>query len=363
MKLLMGLGYSETVIRNSNYRFIYLGQVSGILPNTTYDIRVKAKVGGAYSTYGALCQVTTPGGDLSTQLTSSDCGITLSSYSEYVICDYLAGATEYEYEITNGGLSFSQTMVRPSSHRFLYLNQVIGIQDGVTYDIKVRANVGGSYTSYGNACQVTTPAGGLTTKLRDADCGSTLVDSATFITCDYVPGATQYEYEIVNSSLSYSQTVVRPSNYKFIYLSSVSGVLYNTTYDIRVRAYVSGSWINYGTMCQVTTSISAGAVGGGATARIINGENEPNGEEQTELMIYPNPNQGEYMFVELTSLAQNSELIVTDISGKQIQREKLMTEDSNYKTTIKFDQKLESGFYLVTIVSNGKPVTKKLIVR
>lgn len=356
-----GLGYSQTIIRNSNYRFIYIGTITGILSNTTYDIRVRAKVGGSFGSYGATCQVTTPINNFSTQLMSNYCNYTLSSYSELIKCDYLEGATEYEYEITNGGLGFSQTVLKPSTYRFLYLSQVAGISDGVTYDIRVRAKINGVFTNYGASCQITTPAG-FTTKLRDIDCGKTLPDSATYITCDYISGATQYQYEIVNSSLSFIDTVIRPSNYRFIYLNSVSGVQYNKTYDIKVRAYVNGSWTNFGTMCQVSTAGSA-IDNQEATSRLSNHNQIENEIIPTTLTIYPNPNQGEYLFVELADLSPNSELIVTDIYGKQVERMILNTEESHYNTTVRFTNKLTSGFYLVTVVSNGQSITKKLIVR
>ncbi|MCB9363913.1 MAG: PKD domain-containing protein [Flavobacteriales bacterium] len=356
-----GLGYSETVIRNSNYRFIYLGTVTGILSNTTYDIRVRAKVGGSFGNYGSTCQVTTPISNLSTQLMSNYCNYTLSSYSELIKCDYLEGATEYEYEITNGGLSFSQTVIKPSTYRFLYLNQVAGINDGVTYDIRVRAKINGVFTSYGTSCQVTTPVG-FTTKLRDIDCGKVLPDSATYITCDYIAGATQYQYEIVNTTPSFIDTITRSSNYRFIYLNSVSGVQYNTTYDIRVKIKVSGVWGNYGPVCQVTTPASA-IVNGGTTSRLADNNEFEEKINPTTLTIYPNPNQGEYLFVELADLAPNSELVVTDIYGKQVERMILNTEESNYNTTVRFKNKLTAGFYMVTVHSNGQSITKKLIVR
>jgi PKD repeat protein len=356
-----GLGYSQTIIRNSNYRFIYLGTITGILSNTTYDIRVRAKVGGSFGNYGATCQVTTPINNFSTQLMSNHCNYTLSSYSELIKCDYLEGATEYEYEITNGGLGFSETVLKPSTYRSLFLSQVAGISDGVTYDIRVRAKINGVFTNYGASCQVTTPTS-FTTKLRDIDCGKTLPDSATYITCDYIPGATQYQYEIVNATPSFIDTITRPSNYRFIYLNSVLGIQYNKIYDIKVRAYVNGSWTNFGTVCQVTTPASA-IVSGDAVSRLANNNEVENENIPTTLTIYPNPNQGEYLFVELADLSPNSELVVTDIYGKQIERMILNTEDSNYNTTVKFTNKLTSGFYLVTVHSNGQSTTKKLIVR
>ncbi len=358
-----GLGYNQTYVRYGHtYRFVYLSNVPGIQNGTTYDVRVRAKVGGIFGSYGTVCQVTTPGTSITTQLRSSDCGIAMSSYNNYIICDYVSNATEYEYEFVNAGLGYNQTVVRTNPiYRFVYVHQVPGIQNNTTYDVRVRAKIGGVYTSFGAVCQITTPAG-LTTKLRDNDCGSTMVSYSNYITCDYVSGATEYEYEFVNTGLSYNQTMLRTNpTYRFLYVNNVPGIQLGTTYDVRVRAKVGGAFTAYGPICQLTTP---------ATLRTASVEESKNQDiistidkSNVEMIIYPNPNQGDFIYLELNGLQSTTELIVTDVSGKVIQQKVLNTDSENYNSTIRFNEKLNSGFYIITVVSGDQKITKKLIVR
>ena len=358
-----GLGYNQTYVRgNPNYRFVYVNNVPGIQDGITYDVRVHAKVGGSYGSYGTVCQVTTPASPVTTHLRSQDCGIAMTSYLNYIMCDYVQGATEYEYEFVNTGLGYNQTIVRTNpTYRFVYVSDVPGIQNNTTYDVRVRAKLNGVYTAYGSVCQVTTPASSITTQLRASDCGIVMSSYSNYITCDYVQGATAYEYEFVNTGLGYNQTYLRSNpSYRFVYVDSLPGIQLNTTYDVRVRAKVNSVFTAYGNICQVTTPVSAKM-------------GNPYVEEQPEIsdarennlvmVIYPNPNQGEFVYVEVQGLTENTEILVTDIFGKTIAERQINADYGNYNGTIRFDKKLSSGFYMVTVISGGQKTTKKLIIR
>ncbi len=322
----VGLSYNQTVIRNYKWRFIYLYEIPGIQNNTTYNIRVRAKVGGIYSSYGTVCQLTTPISSVTTNLIQNDCGINMTSYNNYITCEYVSSATEYEYEFVNTGLSYTQTIVRSNpKYRFVYVHEVPGIQLNTTYDVRVRAKINGVYTSYGSVCQITIPSNPITTQLRSSDCGIIMSSYSNYITCDYVANATEYEYEFVNTGLSYTQTYLRTNpNYRFVYVNNVPGIQLSTTYDVRVRAKVNGVFTQYGTICQITTPPSA-------RYGII--ENEEvviyNDElaNDIRLTIYPNPSQGEFVYMELKSSEDISELIVTDITGKIVHQQNLQTDD------------------------------------
>ena len=137
------------------------------------------------------------------------------------------------------------------------------------------------------------------------------------------------------------------------------GILLNTTYDVRVRAKVGGVYSSYGPVCQVTTP---------PTLRTFN--NDP-GEESVatqtkvtpDVAIYPNPNQGEFIYVELKNLEPNSSVLVIDLSGKVVDQRILQTDSDSYSGTIRFSEKLKAGFYFVTILSGETKATEKLIVR
>ena len=79
----------------------------------------------------------------------------------------------------------------------------------------------------------------------------------------------------------------------------------------------------------------------------------------SDLVVYPNPNQGDFVYIDLNDFDSYAELFIIDISGKIIQQQ---TIDSSV-STIRFNEKLKAGFYFITVVSDNNKITKKLVVK
>ena len=241
-----GLGYSQVITKN-NSNFI-LSQFTGLANNTTYSVTVSVFIFGAWDVYGPLCTITTPLNLPLTKLSTGSCGATATSYSQLLFADAVSGATQYEYKLENTSLSYSQTFAK-SNNNFI-LAQFANLANNTTYSVSVRSFVGGSWSNYGVACNVTTP-GAPTTQLSASSCGSTPSSYNQLLFADAVTGATQYEYRLQNTALSYSQTFVK-SNNNFI-LSQFTGLVNNTTYTVTVRPFINGAWSVFGSGCNVTT--------------------------------------------------------------------------------------------------------------
>ena len=109
------------------------------------------------------------------------------------------------------------------------------------------------------------------TKLRDDFCNDSLSSTNELIYCDGVSGSVDYEFWFVNASLGYDQTIttvsVWGSSYgyrNYLKLYYLPGIQYGYTYDVKVRAKISGVWGEYGTLCQLTllgTKLSVGYCG------------------------------------------------------------------------------------------------------
>jgi PKD repeat protein len=355
-----GLGYLQTISKPYQWRNVYMYLVPGILNNTTYDVRIRSKRNGIWSSYGPTCQITTPVNSTTTHLRDSDCGLVMTDYVDYIMCEAIPGATEIEYEISNTLLGYLQTQTKSYQYRTCYLYLIPGIQNNTTYNVRVRAKINGVYTNYGSICQVTTPTNSVTTELRSGDCGRVLSSYQDHILCNIMPGAS-FEYEFSNISLGFYQVVARPASARHLYVNQVPGILINTTYDVRVRGSINGVYTDYGATCQVTTP---------ATARFENSFDQAQNtlidnisNNNLDLIIYPNPSQGEFIYLDLTGIQTNTELFVTDISGKVVHQQQIDTDIDNYNGTVRFNEKLNSGFYFVTIVSGDQKITKKLVVR
>jgi subtilisin family serine protease len=191
-----------------------------------------------------------------TQLRTQDCGKQNLALNAAIICNAVAGATNYDFEFTN--LSNNAVGVKTTTSNSVGLSSVSpAIQFGTQYNVRVRAKVGGVYGNYGPVCLigiVCNPSicGVPLTQLRTAECGklnfSPLTGQAV---ADAVAAASQYEFEFRNitTNVVYA-TKLQTSN--VLVLSTVAPALqWNTQYNVKVRAYIAGIAGTYGNNCVI----------------------------------------------------------------------------------------------------------------
>jgi PKD repeat protein len=240
-----------TRVRGSSANDMRCTWVSGIKYGRTYNVRVRALVGGQWTEFGVTCQITTPVYP-GTQLIAGDCNSTLTTFDQQIFCDPIIGASNYEWEFVHTGSGFSTTRLRGNGYRNMYCTWVPGLKYGLTYQVRVRSFVGGEWTDYGSVCSLTTP-GNPGSKLIDSDCNSTLNTFDQQFFCDPISGATNYEWEFVHAGSGFSTTRLRGNGYRNMYCTWVPGLKYGFTYDVRIRAYVGSEWTDYGSVCSLTT--------------------------------------------------------------------------------------------------------------
>gem|GEM_PF-6850515 len=76
---------------------------------------------------------------------------------------------------------------------------------------------------------------------------------------------------------------------------------------------------------------------------------------KTSLNIFPNPCDGNFT-IELTENSGNTKIIITDVSGKQVDFTKTASEN---RLSIFIE---DNGLYFLTIISNGTKHTEKIVV-
>jgi hypothetical protein len=284
------LSYTQTKVNTSPN--CNLSMFTGITNSATYNINVRAFVMGVWSPYGPTCTITAPN-SATTQLSPGSCGSSPSSLTSGIFANSVTGASQYEYQLTNSSLSYTSSIVRTAPN--FNLSMFSGLQNSTTYSAQVRVNIGGSWGSYGAVCTLTTPAIP-TTSLSSGSCGSSPATFITGIFANAVTGATQYEYRLINSSLSYTSSITRGgSNFN---LSMFTGLQNSTTYTSDVRVFVGGSWGNYGAVCTLTTpgipttSLSAGSCNSFPTSYYTSGlfVNQVPGATQYEYTLYNTAN-------------------------------------------------------------------------
>lgn len=351
------LGYSQSAFSNSNAPKIKLINVTGLQYGQTYDVKVKAKFAGVWGAFSSICQITLMPFP-TTSLSAGSCGATGLTPTSYIWCNPIAGATDYEYTISNSSIGYSQVKYRGTLHSSIHLTMFTGLLYGETYDVVVKAKVGGVWGPAGSTCQITLSSLP-TTSLHASSCGATGLNKSSYIKCIAIPGATDYEYTITNTSLGYSQVRTRGSLHTTICLNVFSGLLPNTTYDVTVKAYVSGLWSSTGASCTISTS-SFAAIIDDHLSDLRNLEVLTSDLGKQNFNVYPNPvSKNSFLNIELAEQSSIT-LIISDIMGRLI-FEKTYSDVKLFQVALS-ELQLEQGAYTLSIVNGTEIQNKKLFI-
>lgn len=187
------------------------------------------------------------------QLSAGSCGATLTSMSNVLSSDAKAGATDYRYQIEHTTAGLIAIYTKGAADNQFSLSSIPGLKYGTIYSIKVAAFVGGAWSPYGTACNVTTPP----TQLNGTSCGVVLTTLADDLFSYPVEGATNYRYEVKHAATSFTSVYTRGANDNLFRMSLVSGVTTSKIYTVSVAAFVGGAWQSYGLVCNVQTPVPA----------------------------------------------------------------------------------------------------------
>lgn len=224
-------------------------QQAGSLSPGTYTVTVTDANNCTNSAFGVVSKDSCSSVDTTSLVI---CGQTISDVGVYLYCAPRANVTQYQWKVENAGISYSRTYVHSSpTSNYLRLGWLGDVSYGTTYQVSVRVEQDGQWGNYGRECDIT--VGSMpTTKIVDAQCGSSVSNLGDYIYCDQIVGAEAYEWEITNAGLGYNRTYESSSMY--LRLGWFGDISYGETYDIRVRARVNGSWGSYGSSCAITTA-------------------------------------------------------------------------------------------------------------
>ena len=107
-----------------------------------------------------------------------------------------------------------------------------------------------------NGCEGTSRAASMvtlfgipTTKINTAQCGTTIATIDANISANIITGAEMYRFQVTNGGTS---NVFEVNKYNFN-LTQTPGILYGTTYGVRVAVQMGGIWGAYGVSCNITT--------------------------------------------------------------------------------------------------------------
>jgi hypothetical protein len=300
----------------------------------------------------------------------------------------LATGYQFWFYNPNGGLSFKRAQA--STHCLL---STLPLAQGVLYNVKVRALVGGVYNNWGPACRMmlnNALASCPRTKLLDLpgnqylSCGqsrtigtSQLVHARPVkrLVNDGPPCANafwqnanryQFRFRIVSENV-----VILKTSATGQYWVNTNGLVCGKTYEVDVRA----SFNNGSTWCVTTPNPnSVGDPVWGDVCELItlpcafgmaqqqNGGTAP----EQRMSLYPNPNSGDQFMLSLNTISSEVEQArfeMHDAFGKLVLSRSIAVADGTLSTTVALNGQLAAGLYMATLTAGDKTFTERIVVQ
>jgi Secretion system C-terminal sorting domain len=246
---------------------------------------------------------------------------------------------------------------------YLKLNSIVTtpLPVGTLLNVRVRRQVNGVYSEFGPACRFKIPAQVCqttqltTTATPVVSCGATVLLGST-IYATPVAGANYYRFSF--SRLGYARNAGSATNSLVLANWSTLPLLCGFTYNVTVAASFDGgaTYCPVGPVCQLTVACPAQA-----QSRVMEGA-----QQQAELTIWPNPNNGGQVFIALSELnteATSATVDIFDMFGKRVMAQRLATQGSSINTVIDLEHQLAPGMYVVTVTAGEASFTQRLMIQ
>lgn len=301
-----------------------------LTPNTTYEVRVRNFCDTRMSDYSKVLLFTTK----------------VNSCTPPVIALKTKTANTISVNIANGNSVVEVSYKESSSaifNRVLVANSgyytLTGLMNNRSYDIQVRNFCGGVFSDYSNQLSV------VATNLVPS-CEVPVVDVASVTSRSafiYWPTKmTFYEVSIRNVELNET---------KKSYESNVGSLLINnltpnTPYEVSIRNICNGAFSESSTPIRFTTR----------TAKA-----EESVTKLLDLMVYPNPNNGQFNVKFNSDIEENFHITLTDVNGKTVfvMESKAIIGLNEIPVTT---DNLAAGIYMLKLNNNGVITTQKVII-
>jgi len=255
------------------------------------------------------------------------------------------------------------------------------LPEGGLLNVKVRGVVDGVPRNWGAACRFMLDnalAACPPTKLMDIpghvqfSCGEIRsLEPGQRVYARPVRGATHYQWRFrVPGEEPTIQPVTAITNVYHVRLASL-GLRYGRTYEVEVRASKDGtvSWCGTGNQDPAVVSPAWGDVCLLTIAPPMTGpevEALPQAQGPGGLRMWPNPNRGDQLWIDLDGIAAGVETVTVDLfdlSGKRIAAREIATQGGHLNTVIDLNGDLAGGMYLVHVIAGDKVHVQRLVVQ
>ncbi len=251
-------------------------------------------------------------------------------------------------------------------------------------NVRVRNKVNGTFSAWGPACRFKIDPNACTlTKLNDTpgdpnlSCGVTGKQVGAsgqagkiYAKVVYSGGnpATNYRFEFAEPGEGYLRTVTTTSAALLLSPWVTNPLLCGTyIYDVRVQASFDGgtTYCPFGAVCSV--EITNNAPHPCTTPGNFTGGGDRTGTEvEMEFAMYPNPNNGDQLFINMSELGDNVSIVTMDmfdIFGKKVMSRTFAAQEGTMNTVIDLDDSMAAGLYMVNITAGDATRTERLVIQ
>lgn len=286
-----------------------------------------------------------------TKLIDEDCGRESLNLDDFLTCKEIDNAEMYQWKFVNTDMGVFYEGYAIGNNEIFQLQHVEGIQYDMSMEVCIRYQKNGNWSPFGDICTVFMKTNIPAANIEDADCLAQEHFYNDVLEVNNVMGAIEYEWTFTSEVAV--ETIQIISFINQITITSNLDFVEDVTYQVQVRTKVGNIWSEYGNTCDFL---------------IESQDTEPQDEfDDIAFNIYPNPSDGEKIFIELGNLFAEGDVIDIELftaNGKIVETFKIITAEENSQRIIyHFKNTLASGVYLMKYSYRNTSNEKKLIVQ
>ena len=179
----------------------------------------------------------------------------------------------------------------------------------------------------------------------------------------WVCGSSDWEWSFVRTDIAEFEILkLTGSTNRWLRLSSVGGLVPGATYDVKCRPiYPNGASTTFGPVeCMTIVGPAPGEAADGPVVEDL--EVLDRIEIEPTAAIYPNPNNGEFMNVNLTGVEGKVTVDIINGMGAMVRSMEMTVAGDNVNEVIALNG-IASGVYMVNITVNNTVITERLVIQ
>jgi hypothetical protein len=193
-------------------------------------------------------------------------------------------------------------------------------------------------------------------------CDRTNLALTSPVFCNAQPGASGYQFWIYDPHGSYNRRVLKPTNVLIPVQLNTNPVPANVDLNIRVRALVNGNYTGFGRTCRIRFR-PLGSREMEDDVLVV----EPVEDADMELVVFPNPNRGDLVFLNLDGVQQDAQVVTVDVYdsfGKRVLTTTLPVQDGSlFNHALPLSPDLAAGLYVLNITAGERSITERMIIQ